>query len=365
MELLINAKQTNSYKVFTANDFDLLPSLLDELFPKASQVLILSDKNVWNLYEKSVKKALGKKYNILSFVVEAGEDSKSLDNAVNAVKYLVDNDFSREDFIIGLGGGVVCDLAGFIASIYHRGVGQVLLPTTLLAMADASVGGKTAVDFEGLKNIIGTFKMPSLVYMNLETLKTLPERDYYSGFAEVMKNALLADAEFYMWLIENMYEICDKEYETLSEMLEKSVSIKKAIVEKDPFDKGERALLNFGHTIGHAIESYFKGEYLHGEAVALGCVAEAYISWKSNMISMEDYYEVRDMFVPFNLPISIMVDEKALDEIMAKLIKDKKNTKDSINMVLLKKIGKAVLATDVSKDLVKEALKELNFSEED
>lgn len=365
MELQINAKQNNSYKVMTAENFELLPLSLEELFPEAKQVLILTDSNVEKLHKKDLVDYLDKKYNVLFYSVKAGEASKNIDYVFDVIKYLVEKDFSREDVIIGLGGGVVCDLAGFIASLYHRGVGHVLLPTTLLAMADASVGGKTAVDYEGLKNIVGAFKMPSLVYMNLETLKTLPEREYYAGFAEIMKAALLNDAEFYMWLIENMYEICDKDKETLSSMLEKSLSIKKAIVEKDPFDKGDRALLNLGHTIGHAIESYFNGEYLHGEAVALGCVAAAYISWKSDMIGMEDYYEVRDMFVPFNLPISIMVDEKALDEIASKVKKDKKNTKDSINMVLLKKIGKAVLVKDISMDLVKEALKELNFTEED
>lgn len=365
MELQINAKQNNSYKVVTSDSFESLSGLLEELFPSSRQVLILSDSIVSKFYLDKLTSKLEKKLTVLSYTVESGEKSKNLDNVFDVIKYLIKNDFSREDIIIGLGGGVVCDLAGFIASLYHRGVGHVLLPTTLLSMADASVGGKTAVDFEGLKNIVGAFKMPSLVFMNLETLETLPEREYYAGFAEIMKAALLHDAEFYMWLIENMYEICDKDKEVLSQMLEKAVSIKKVIVEKDPFDKGDRALLNLGHTIGHAIESYFDGEYLHGEAVALGCVAAAYISWKSDMIGMEDYYEIRDMFVPFNLPISIMTDDKALDEIAAKVIKDKKNTKNSINMVLLKKIGKAVLVKDVSMELIKEALKELNFTEED
>lgn len=365
MEIQVTAKSNNSYSIFANKTYDDLYEKVFELFPNVKKVLIVSDENVFPLYGPTILERLSAKYEVHKFVIPAGESSKSLDNAVSIVKFLKENDFSRADLLVGMGGGVVCDLTGFAASLFHRGVDHILLPTSLLCMADASIGGKTAVDFEGLKNIIGAFKMPSLLYIATDVLKTLPEREYYAGFAEIMKAGLLYDGKFYEWLIENMYEICDKDPVTLDTMLERTINIKKAVVEKDPFDKGDRALLNLGHTIGHAIESHFAGEYLHGEAVALGTVAAAYISWKKEMISMEDYYEVRDMFVPFNLPISIVVDDAAIDDIMNRLKKDKKNTAGSVNMVLLKKIGKAVLVNDIERELILEAIKELNFSDED
>ena len=164
--------------------------------------------------------------------------------------------------------------------------------------------------------------MPKLVYMNISTLKTLDDRQFFSGFAEVMKHGLIKDGRFYEWLLENMYEICDRQVETLLEMVMRSCNIKKLVVEKDPTEKGERALLNFGHTIGHAIEKSRNFTMTHGECVALGCVAAAFISWKHEWLSMEEYYEIRDMFVPFNLPISL--EDMDPDEILA-LTKSDKN----------------------------------------
>ena len=367
MEINVTSKKVSNYNIVSRESFSDLSDMLKEIFPNLKCVCIVSDTNVFPLYEKELKEELSKieGLKVYDYVVKAGEASKDMAVVQDIAKYLLSINFSRTDVIISIGGGVVSDLSGFVSSIYKRGVAHVNLPTTLLAMADASIGGKTGVDFEGIKNTIGAFDMPSLIYMNLSTLDTLPDREYFSGFAEIMKHGLIMDQKFYMWLIENMYEICEKNKETIASMLETSINIKKAVVEKDPFENGDRALLNFGHSIGHAVESYFEGEYLHGEAVALGCVAEAYISWKSNMISMEDYYEVRDMFVPFNLPISIQVDKKAEEEIFKRLFNDKKNDINSINIVLLKKIGKAVLVKGVDHALIKEAISEINFKDED
>jgi 3-dehydroquinate synthase len=367
MDITVTSKKVSSYNIVTKESFDELSSMLKDIFPDIKCVCLVSDSNVFPLYEKEVKEELKKieGLKVHEYVFKAGEASKDMSVVEDLAKYLLSVNFSRSDVVISIGGGVVSDLSGFVSSIYKRGVAHVNLPTTLLAMADASIGGKTGVDFEGIKNTIGVFDMPSLIYMNLSTLDTLPDREYYSGFAEIMKHGLIADQKFYMWLIENMYEICDKDKETIANMLETSINIKKAVVERDPFEKGDRALLNFGHSIGHAVESYFAGEYLHGEALSLGCVAEAYISWKSNMISMEDYYEIRDMFVPFNLPISIQVDKKAEEEIFKRLLNDKKNDINSINIVLLNKIGKATLIKGVDQKLIKEAISEINFKDED
>lgn len=365
MEIPVVSKKTDNYSIYIEHDFSGFKELFAGLFPEAQKVCIISDETVYPLYRDSVEPLLKDTYEVLSFTVAAGEASKDINVVLSIEKYLKDHNFSRSDVLIGLGGGVVTDITGFAASLYHRGVAHVFIPTTLLAMADASIGGKNGVDFDGLKNIIGSFKMPSLIYMPLNVLESLPEREFYAGFAEIMKAGLLADSKFYMWLVDNMYEICEKDKDTLATMLETAINIKKFIVEKDPFEKGDRALLNLGHSIGHALESYFAGSYLHGETVALGCVAAAFISWKLNKITMEDYYEVRDMFVPFNLPISIQIDKGDYEDIYNRLGKDKKNTSGSINLVLLKKIGKAEVVKDISKDLIMASLDELNFTDED
>ena len=237
------------------------------------------------------------------------------------------------------------------------------IPTTLLAQADSSIGGKTGVDFDGYKNMVGAFKMPRLVYMNLATLTTLDDRQFYSGFAEIMKHGLIRDAALYEWLIENMYEICERDMTVLQEMLKRSCMVKKLVVEKDPSEQGERALLNFGHTVGHAIEKAKNFELFHGECVALGAVAAAFISWKREMLSMEEYYEIRDMFVPFYLPIT--VDDIDPQEILKLTKSDKKMESGRIKFVLLKKIGKAVIDNTVTDEEILAAIEEIYFSDED
>ena len=233
----------------------------------------------------------------------------------------------------------------------------------MLAQADSSIGGKTGVDFDGYKNMVGAFKMPRLVYMNLAALQTLEDRQYFAGFAEVMKHGLIKDAPFYEWLIENMYEICERDLTVLQEMMVRSCNVKRVVVEKDPTEQGDRALLNFGHTIGHAIEKARGFELYHGECVALGAVAAAYISWKRELLAMEEYYEIRDMFVPFYLPIS--VDKLDVQEILRLTKSDKKMESGQIKFVLLKKIGKAVIDRTVTDEEIVAAINEINFSEED
>ena len=275
---------------------------------------------------------------------------------------LIDEKFDRKDLLLALGGGVTGDVTGFIAATYLRGVDFVQIPTTLLAQADSSIGGKTGVDFDGYKNMVGAFYMPKLVYMNVSTLKSLDDRQFFNGFAEVMKHGLIKDSMYYEWLLENMYEICDRDVDVLLEMIMKSCMIKKLVVEKDPTEKGDRALLNFGHTIGHAIEKYKNFTMPHGECVALGAVAAAYISWKHEWLSMEEYYEIRDMFVPFNLPISI--EDIEPDKILALTKSDKKMEGNAIKFVLLKKVGKAVIDKTVTDEDILNAVKEIHYVED-
>lgn len=351
------------YDIVFSTGWNELKEELQELGLAERKICVCTDSNVDALYGEAVLKLVSdccKK--AVKFVFPAGEEHKNLDTVKDVYRFLIEEHFDRKDVLIALGGGVTGDLTGYVAATYLRGIDFIQVPTTLLAQADSSIGGKTGVDFEGYKNMVGAFKMPRLVYMNFETLKTLDDRQFFAGFAEIMKHGLIKDAEFYEWLIENMYEICERDLDVLSEMLMKSCVVKKLVVEKDPTEQGERALLNLGHTIGHAIEKAKNFELFHGECVALGTVAAAYVSWKKELLSMEEFYEIRDMFVPFYLPITV---EGIDPEEILKLTKsDKKKDGDSIRFILLKKIGKAVIDTTVTDEEILNAIKEIYFDEE-
>lgn len=361
--LTINYEKKPCYDIVFSTSFAELTEELNKLNAAERKVCIITDSCVRELYGDEVMSLLNgvcKKNVIYSFL--AGEENKTLDTVKAAYQFLIEEKFDRKDLLIALGGGVVGDVTGFIAATYLRGVDFVQIPTTLLAQSDSSIGGKTGVDFDGYKNMVGAFYMPKLVYMNVSTLKTLNDRQFFSGFAEVMKHGLIKDGAFYEWLLDKMYEICDRDVETLLEMVQRSCMVKKLVVEKDPTEKGDRALLNFGHTIGHAIEKSKKFTLFHGECVALGCVAAAFISWKHEWLSMEEYYEIRDMFVPFNLPISI----EGIDpeEILALTKSDKKMEGSGIKFILLKKVGKAVIDLNVTDEDILNAVKEILYVED-
>jgi 3-dehydroquinate synthase len=265
--------------------------------------------------------------------------------------------------LVALGGGVVGDLTGYVAATYLRGIAYIQIPTTLLAQVDSSIGGKTGVDFSKYKNMVGAFKMPRLVYMNLSTLATLPERQFYAGMGEVLKSALIKDGMFYEWLINSLYEIYEKDPQTVRLMVYNCCNIKRLVVEKDPTEQGDRALLNFGHTIGHAIEKAMDFKLLHGECVALGMVAAAYIAYQRKMLSFDEYYEIRDMFVPFNLPITI--EDIDPEEILRLTKSDKKMEAGQVKFVLLKKIGKAVIDHTVTDEEIMAGIREIYVSDEE
>ncbi|MDD6201650.1 MAG: 3-dehydroquinate synthase [Lachnospiraceae bacterium] len=351
------------YDIVLESNFDQLQEELNKIGVQGKKVCIVTDNIVNALYADTVKNILEKCNNhVVIYVFKNGEQSKNLKTIESIYETLIENHFERGDFLVALGGGVVGDMTGYTAATYLRGIDFIQIPTTLLAQVDSSIGGKTGVDFKQYKNMIGAFKMPRLVYMNLSVLQTLDERQFFGGFAEAMKSAIIKDASYYEWLIEMMYEICEKDLSVLEELVFRSCNIKRMIVEKDPFEKGERALLNFGHTLGHAIEKYTNFTMLHGECVALGCVAAAYISWKREMLSMEEYYEIRDMFVPFNLPISI--EDIDIEKILSYTKSDKKMENNQIKFILLKKIGKAVIDNTVTDEEMKNALKEIQFIDE-
>ncbi len=360
--ITVNYQNKPCYDIVLSTDFENLCSEVEKLGFSGRKIAVITDSNVEGLYKNDICDLLSKITDtVVSYTIPAGEDHKHLDEIRKIYEFLMDHHFDRHDLLIALGGGVVGDMCGFTAATYLRGVSFIQIPTTLLSQTDSSIGGKTGVDLNGVKNMVGAFYMPKLVYTNVSTLKTLDERQFASGFAEVMKHGLIKDQDYYSWIIENMYEINDKEPSVILEMVKRSCEIKKAVVEKDPTEKGERALLNYGHTLGHAIEKYMDFKMLHGECVALGCVAAAFISYKRGLLSDEEFYEIRDMFVPFNLPISIdPVDKETVLDITRS---DKKADSDKIRFVLLKKIGKAFIDDTVSRQEMSDALDELIYIE--
>lgn len=362
--LQIHDKSKVIYDIVYRNSFDDLAELVAGLSEKPRRICIVTDSKVKDIYADEVSRLLSEvALKVTVFAFPAGEANKNLNTVKDIYTHLIEEGFDRKDLLVALGGGVVGDTTGYTAATYLRGIDFIQIPTTLLSQCDSSIGGKTGVDFDSYKNMVGAFYMPKLVYMNLSTLNSLDDRQFFSGFAEVMKSALLKDDEFYSWLIDQMYEICEKDYDTLRIMIYNSCNIKRMIVEKDPTEKGERALLNLGHTIGHAIEKAKGFELLHGECVALGCVAAAYISWHHKLLSMEEFYEIRDMFVPFYLPIT--VDKLDAEEILRLTKSDKKMSSGHIKFILLKKIGKAIIDETVTDQDILDAVNELIFDEED
>lgn len=367
-EIIVKKDGIDAYPIYIEKNFAKLGKCLQNLGTLDDhKLVIIADSNVYNLhYEKlhsSLTESLGSNQQILQYTIPAGEENKNLDTVKAVYEFLILNHVDRKDTLLAFGGGVTGDLTGFVAATYLRGIDFVQVPTTLLSMCDSSIGGKTGVDFDSYKNMVGAFYMPRMVYMNMAVLKTLPGRQFASGMAEVLKHGIIKDAIYYEWLIDHFLEINDKELPVLEEMIFRSCNIKKMVVENDPYEKGERALLNFGHTLGHAIEKYMDFKLYHGECVALGICAAAIISYKRELISAEECYEIRDMFVPFNLPISI--DNADASKIVALTKSDKKTEGNLIKFILLKKTGKAYIDKSVTDEEMISAIEELNFREDD
>ena len=357
--MTINYDKKPCYDILFTASFEDLPEELLKLDSKDRKVCIITDSHVESLYGTELLDRITPFcLKAVMYAFPAGEENKTLDTVRDIYRFLIEEKFNRKDLLIALGGGVTGDITGYAAATYLRGVDFIQIPTTLLAQCDSSIGGKTGVDFEGYKNMVGAFYMPKLVYMNVSVLGTLDDRQFYGGFAEVMKHGLIKDSNFYEWLLDKMYEIHERNPETMLEMVQKSCLIKKLVVEKDPTEKGDRALLNFGHTIGHAIEKLKNFELLHGQCVALGTVAAAYISYKRSYLSDEEFYEIRDMNVGFYLPIT--VDGLKSEDILAATKSDKKMEQGTIKFILLESVGHAVVDRTVTDEEMLEAINSIN-----
>lgn len=357
--LAVNYEGSHAYDIQIRESFEALSQCVASLDTADRRICIVTDSNTGPLYAEAVMQQIRPICReVFLFTLPAGEEHKTLDQIREIYAFLIQHEFDRQDLLIALGGGVVGDMTGFAAATYLRGIRFIQIPTTLLAQVDSSIGGKTGVDFGDFKNMVGAFHMPSLVYIAADTLKTLPELQFESGMGEVLKHGLIRDASYYEWTIENMMEICERQTQYLMTMIKGSCRIKRAVVEKDPKEKGERALLNFGHTLGHAIETAMQFRLPHGHCVALGCVAAAHISWKRGLLDEGEFYEIRDMMVGFGLPISY--DGIDSGEILRIARHDKKASAGKIRFILLKKIGSAFIDLTVTEEEMKAALDSLN-----
>jgi 3-dehydroquinate synthase len=318
---------------------------------------IISDSNVAPLFAERVKKGLTSAgFRPTLIMIPAGEKSKTLEQAGAICDQMIAAGLDRQSFVIGLGGGMIGDVSGFVAAIYHRGIPYIQIPTTLLAMADSSIGGKTGVDTQAGKNLIGAFHQPLLVIDDLDVLKTLPRREFNQGFAEIIKHAIIADPK--MFRILQSWKAGNST--ALQGLIKRNIAIKSRIVAKDERDRtGQRALLNFGHTVGHAIER--AGDYrkfLHGEAVSLGIVAACTISMKKAGLSADERATIVDLLEQFGLPTRLPSNfprKKILDAVKF----DKKFEGGKIRFVLTPRVGVAHLADNVTLDDIREAINEL------
>jgi len=288
--------------------------------------------------------------------VDPGEENKNIDFCIGVWKTMLDFGVDRKALLVNLGGGVVTDMGGFAASTFKRGIDFVQIPTTLLAQVDASVGGKTGIDLDNVKNIIGTFAQPKAVFISSEFLKTLDDRQLRSGFAEVIKHGLIFDKRLFDAVKSlDLNRLGQRDW---SEIVFRSVSVKNAVVTQDPTEKGLRKILNFGHTIGHAVEGYSLAHdadpLLHGEAIAIGMVCEAYLAHKINGLSEEDLQEVMGVFASrFE---GYPLDPKMYPGLIELMQNDKKNESDKLGFALLREIGKCDHNIYVEEALIFESL---------
>ena len=258
--------------------------------------------------------------------------------------HAVDSYLSR----LALGGGVVGDLCGFTAATYLRGIRFIQVPTTLLSQVDSSIGGKTGVDFDAYKNMVGAFHMPQLVYTAATSLLTLTEEQFACGMGEVIKHGLIMDADYYEWLQAHRKEILARDLSVCEQMILVSCRVKRDVVEQDPTEQGIRGILNFGHTLGHAIEKLMHFQLLHGQCVALGCVAAAGLSAKRGEITMEEALHIREVFADFGLPTAIADFGLSREEIIAATKNDKKMDSGRIKFILLHRVGEAFIDRTVT-----------------
>lgn len=322
------------------------------------RICIVSDSAVSALYLDDVKQGLRACCEDPAvFIFEAGEENKNLDTVSELYRHLIEEHIQRSDLLVALGGGVTGDMTGFAAATYLRGIDFVQIPTTLLSQVDSSVGGKTGVDFKNYKNMIGAFHQPVLVYMNMSSLKTLPPEQFASGMGEVIKTALIRDRELFEWIETHTPELQKRDPSALEHVVKRCCGIKAAVVEEDPYDRGIRAILNFGHTIGHAVEKEKQFSLLHGQCVALGIAGAARLSVSRDLLTEEEYARITDILRAFDLPV--ITDGLAVQKVAAACLSDKKRENGKLRFVLLNGIGDTFIEPSMPQEELYEGIREI------
>jgi 3-dehydroquinate synthase len=338
--------------------FDTNLAPLAEIIEKGkySNVFVFADRNTAEACLPVFREMLDDFSGFDLIETDPGEENKNIDFCIGIWKTLLDFEADRKSLMINLGGGVITDMGGFVASTYKRGIDFINIPTTLLSQVDASVGGKTGIDIDNIKNMVGTFTLPQAVFIETAFLKTVPKREMLSGFAEMIKHGLIADEKYYQ-------DLKAADYQNITTAaIHRSVEIKNEVVTEDPFEKGKRKILNFGHTIGHAVESYSlskdKKPLTHGEAIAIGMICEAWLSHKNSNLSAEELGEVRG-YISSVYP-KYKIKEKSFDQLLSLMQSDKKNEHGNILFSLLESIGKCTWNCRVSESDIRESMEYYN-----
>ncbi|WP_238882163.1 3-dehydroquinate synthase [Clostridium sp. YIM B02551] len=340
MNLKVNLGE-NSYPIYIEKGALNRLSSLIKTDLKAEKIAIISDENVYGIYGENIKTSLEEAgYKVESIVLPPGEKTKSFSTLPRIYNDLLEFKLTRSDLIIALGGGVIGDLAGFVASTFLRGVPFIQVPTSLLAQVDSSVGGKVGVDLEKGKNLVGSFYHPRMVVIDPDVLNTLSDRFLRDGLAEVIKYGCIKDKE----LFEKLKNLKDEEdlMKNIESIIFTCCDIKRRVVEEDEKDTGERMLLNFGHTLGHAIEQYYNYEkYSHGEGVAIGMYEIMKVAAKKSLVNFNVSEEIKEMLIKYRLPYSLESENK--NQLIEAIKLDKKFLNNALNLILLKGIGESYI----------------------
>lgn len=342
--------QANGYPIYFGEDeYQALNKFIEE--NNYSNIFILTDTHSNEYCLPKFLSFLAAEKTIEIIEIEPGESEKNINTCVEIWNILTELGGDRKSILINVGGGVITDIGGFVASAFKRGIDFIHIPTTLLAMVDASVGGKNGVDLGNLKNQIGVINVPKLVLVDTEYLATLPQNEMRSGLAEMLKHGLIFDTKYWA----EFKDLNESDFADFDTLIYRSIEIKNEIVMQDPTENGIRKALNFGHTLGHAIESYFlenknKKTLLHGEAIAIGMILESYISWQKKLLSVEEYLEIKNgINAIFE---TVVFEEDDLKPILDLLIHDKKNEYGKIQFALLDGIGNIKINQEVENELI-------------
>ena len=357
-KLLVKREGDFRYPIYFERDFSGLAEAVRMEGFSGVRMCVVADSHVAELYLEEVVQILsGVGSSVTSFVFEAGEPNKNLNTVQMLYQALIESGMDRKGILVALGGGVTGDLTGFAAATYLRGIDFIQVPTTLLSQVDSSVGGKTGVDFLNYKNMVGAFHQPRLVYMNLGTLSTLPAEEFACGMGEILKTGLICDGAFFRHVCAAQESILALEPEALAQMVRRCCEIKAGVVERDPKEKGERALLNLGHTVGHAVEKLKDFQLLHGQCVAVGLAAAAFLSMQRGLLTADEYAEIRSGIEKYNLPVSTQ--GLSAEDVLAATKKDKKMSQGHIRFILMDGIGKSFIDESVTDEELLLAIREI------